>query len=62
MGRLLHLSNLAWDNWTELTGKERPADSVEARQSAIENRVHIVSGVAHHGQHDMAVNVHRDCD
>jgi hypothetical protein len=24
MGRLLYLSRLAWDNWTELTGKARP--------------------------------------
>jgi hypothetical protein len=23
LGRLLHLSNLAWDNWSELTGKQR---------------------------------------
>ena len=24
LGRLLHLSYLAWDHWTELTGKPRP--------------------------------------
>ncbi len=26
LGRLLHLSNLAWDHWTDLTGKPRPED------------------------------------